>query len=368
MTAAPGRLARPERNRILGTVLRLRQGGAGHRPAELSAGRRRGGLDPRGRGCVNCPPRAGLCRTASRRRRARAAVRRSGGGPAVRTRLDRARGLVGRAASNRSECGRARRRRCLLDVLLGHDRTTQGRSDHGRGLALGGRGVRCALRRGQRVSPEAQSADFSSLRHIVYGASPISESLRLRAHETFGAQLSQSYGLTETLGVTTLLGPADHVPDPATVHRLRSAGRAVPGIEVAVVDPASGDRLPPGGVGEVVVRGPSVTPATGAARMRRPRPSCPAAGCVPATWAHSTRTATSTSRTGSRPHRLRWGEHVPGRGGECDVGPSHVADVAVIGIPSQRWGETPLAVVVPVPGQEIDRDGLIAFCRERTIG
>ncbi|MEO5874964.1 MAG: AMP-binding protein [Streptosporangiaceae bacterium] len=107
--------------------------------------------------------------------------------------------------------------------------------------------------------PAAADADFSALRQIVYGASPISESLLARAVALFGAEFFQSYGLTETIGVTTLLGPDQHRPDNPVAGRLRSAGRAVPGMEVAVLALDSDLPAAPDVVGEVVVRGPCVT-------------------------------------------------------------------------------------------------------------
>ncbi|MFI5430128.1 AMP-binding protein [Aeromicrobium sp. UC242_57] len=76
------------------------------------------------------------------------------------------------------------------------------------------------------TSPEASAADYSSVEHVVYGGSPISETVMLGAQKVFGAQLSQSYGLTETIGVTTFLRPEDHVVSENS--KLRSAGRAVP--------------------------------------------------------------------------------------------------------------------------------------------
>src|SRR5690606_13686947 len=101
--------------------------------------------------------------------------------------------------------------------------------------------------------PDAGSYDLSSLRHMIYGASPISEPVLEKAMKLFpNAGFVQAYGMTELSPVATLLLPEDH-HDPA--HR-RAAGRAAP---------RSGT-----------------------------------AGCTPATAATWTMTATSTSSTGSR--------------------------------------------------------------------
>ena len=216
------------------------------------------------------------------------------------------------------------------------------------------------------ASPEAATADFSSLRHIVYGASPISESLMVRAHELFGAALSQSYGLTETIGVTTFLPPSDHVPDPATVHRLRSAGRAIPGVDVAVVDPATGRPLPVGEVGEVVTRGPVVT--SGYWR----NDAATREAFLDGRWLR-TGDVGSLDEDGYLYLRDRikdvivsGGENVyPAEVENVLAGHPAVAEVAVVGAPSDRWGETPVAFVVPAPGEELDEAELLAYCRER---
>ncbi len=96
-----------------------------------------------------------------------------------------------------------------------------------------------------------QEADFSSLKRIVYGASPIPLDLLRDALATFKCEFGHLYGLTETTGVVTFLPPEDH--DPAGSPRMRSCGRPLSNAEIKVV--ASDDvELPPGHVGEIVVR------------------------------------------------------------------------------------------------------------------
>jgi fatty-acyl-CoA synthase len=81
--------------------------------------------------------------------------------------------------------------------------------------------------------PNARSTDFSSLKVISYGASPIAEDLLKQASEVMGCGFMQLYGLTETTGAGTCLAPQDH--DPA-LGKLRSCGRPAPGLDVRVVD------------------------------------------------------------------------------------------------------------------------------------
>jgi acyl-CoA synthetase (AMP-forming)/AMP-acid ligase II len=206
-------------------------------------------------------------------------------------------------------------------------------------------------------SPAAAQADFSALRQLVYGGSPISEPLLRASVETFGAELFQSYGLSETMGVTTLLGPESHV-----VSRLRSAGKAVPGIEVEIRD-AAGASVDVGQVGEVVVRGPSVTSGY---------------------WGMSSVdafTADGFFRTGDLASmdedgfvfirdRLKdmivsGGENVyPAEVESVLAGHPAVVEAAVVGVPSPVRGETPLAFVVS-RGDEPAAEELIAWARER---
>ncbi|MGN6606729.1 MAG: long-chain-fatty-acid--CoA ligase [Jatrophihabitans sp.] len=216
-------------------------------------------------------------------------------------------------------------------------------------------------------SPEASRADYSSVEWLVYGGSPISESTMVAAQRVFGAKLAQSYGLTETVGVTTILGPDDHVVREDS--KLRSAGRAVPGVEVEVRDPVTGDAVAIGEVGEVVTRGPVVT------RGYWRRPDDTAAAFWPGGW----------FRTGDAGHLDADGylflkdriKDVISSGGE-NVYPAEVEnaimshpdvlEVAVIGVPSERWGESPHAVVVARPGRAIDGEAIIAHARGLLAG
>jgi acyl-CoA synthetase (AMP-forming)/AMP-acid ligase II len=103
-------------------------------------------------------------------------------------------------------------------------------------------------------APGIESADFSSMKELSYGASPISEDLLKRASARFRCEFVQVYGMTETCGAVTLLPSADH--DPAK-GKLRSCGVALPGVELKIVA-ADGEEVPRGQVGEVVVRAPVV--------------------------------------------------------------------------------------------------------------
>ena len=106
--------------------------------------------------------------------------------------------------------------------------------------------------------PGAAERDFSSLRSIAYGASPITTSVLRAALRTFRCPLFGVYGLTETTGGVVQLYPEDHDAEGPRQHLLRSAGKPLPWVEMRIVDPIRGGECGPGDVGEVWLRAPNV--------------------------------------------------------------------------------------------------------------
>ena len=101
-------------------------------------------------------------------------------------------------------------------------------------------------------SPEAASADLSSLRLMVYGASPMSPAKLAQLRQRFGEIFVQLYGSSEHPVATTALSIADHSVDENAEH-LWSAGKAVPGVELKVMG-ANGQAVRPGTEGEIWMR------------------------------------------------------------------------------------------------------------------
>src|SRR3954468_21749602 len=101
--------------------------------------------------------------------------------------------------------------------------------------------------------PRAREVDFSRLRYILYGASPIPAALLRECIAVFGCGFVQMYGMTETTGTIVVLAPDDHIEGRDC---MRSAGKALPGIEIAILD-AKGQPLPAGEVGEIATRSSS---------------------------------------------------------------------------------------------------------------
>jgi long-chain acyl-CoA synthetase len=217
--------------------------------------------------------------------------------------------------------------------------------------------------------PGAAERDYSALRSIAYGASPITTPVLKAALRTFRCSLYGIYGLTESTGGVVQLDPADHVPEGPRAHLLRSAGRPLPWVELRIADPATGRERGPGEVGEVWLRAPNVM------RGYHGRPAETAAALTEDGWL----------RTGDGGYvdeegylfltdRIKdmivsGGENVyPVEVEEALAQHPGVVDVAVIGVPDERWGETVKALVVTrVPGAPAP-DELIAFARERLAG
>ena len=211
--------------------------------------------------------------------------------------------------------------------------------------------------------------DVTSMRHIIYGASPISETLLGRLLKLLpSVSFYQGYGMTETGGPYTVLPSWCHrSATESDRRRLRSAGRPVWGMEMRIVDIDGGD-VPTGTVGEIASRGISI---------------------MQGYWKREKETSAAFRdgwlRSGDMGFvdedgfvyivdRLKdmivtGGENV--YSAEVENALSRhpaVASCAVIGIPSERWGEQVHAVVVLVDGQQADAAELREFCKQHIAG
>jgi fatty-acyl-CoA synthase len=214
--------------------------------------------------------------------------------------------------------------------------------------------------------PGLPDADLSSLRCLWYGAAPMSASRLEQAIGAIGPVLGQLFGQTEAPMMISTLAPADHLRPDGTLarERLASAGRPTPLTTVAIMDEA-GNLLPPGERGEIVVRGPLVSPGY-------------------------YRNAAATAEAS------RHGWHHTGDVGYLDDGNflyivdrlkdmiitggfnvysaeveqallAHpaVLDCAVIGLPDDKWGERVTAVLQLRPGQAVTPEEIRAFVKDR---
>jgi acyl-CoA synthetase (AMP-forming)/AMP-acid ligase II len=217
--------------------------------------------------------------------------------------------------------------------------------------------------------PDAEERDFSSLRSISYGASPVTTAALKRCLAVFGVPLFQVYGLTETTGAITELGADDHDPDGPREHLLRSAGRPYPWVEMKAVDPLSGEDCPTGAVGEIRTRSTQNSPGY----WNRPEET--SAVFDADGWLH-TGDAGYLDDDGFvfltdriRDLIVTGAENVYPIEVESALSEHpDVVDVAVIGVPDERWGETVKAVVVRRPGASLTEAELVSWARDRVAG
>ncbi|HXS61980.1 MAG TPA: AMP-binding protein [Streptosporangiaceae bacterium] len=203
--------------------------------------------------------------------------------------------------------------------------------------------------------PKFADADTTGVRWVGYGGAPIAPSLVLALKSAFSSsQVSNGYGMTESASLMTSL------PDTDAVEHADSVGYAVPVVDLAV-DSTGDDPA----VGELLARGPNVL----AGYWQRPEATANAF-------------ADGWLRTGDvvrvdddgRVHIVDRLKDIINRGGEnvssvevedaLATAPG-VAEAAVIAVPDDVMGEKVGAVLVPIEGQDIDTDQVIAHCRER---
>ena len=217
------------------------------------------------------------------------------------------------------------------------------------------------------------NADLGSLELLVYGAAPIGDAVLRRAIDVLGCRFLQAYGMTETAGTIVTLSPEAHDPDGPHPELLRSCGRALPWVELRIVDPTSlagGDGTPAdapvGQVGEIWTRSAQNTPGY------RNKPEATTEALTEDGWLR-TGDAAYADADGYLFLFDRFKDMIVS-GGE-NVYPAEVenvlydhpkiAEVAVIGVPDDKWGETVKAIVVPTPGATVELHELTELCRDR---
>ena len=197
------------------------------------------------------------------------------------------------------------------------------------------------------LTPGASDRDYSSMRSVVYGASPITNEVLMASMATLKCPHIQVYGMTETTGAITELSAEDHDPSGPRAYLLRSAGKPYPWVEMKIVDTETGQSLASGEVGELWTR---------------------SAQNMVGYWNHPAETAKTITEDGwlktgdagyldaegflfltdrVKDMNVSVGENVyPAEVENALASFPAIAEVAVIGVPSDKWGETVKAVVV----------------------
>ena len=208
--------------------------------------------------------------------------------------------------------------------------------------------------------PRPPERDVSRVRVVLSGGATVPADLVRRVETTFGCQFSIIYGTTECSPLLTQVRLDDDFVD-----KTETLGRPVPQTEIKIVGPDTGEVLPCGEVGELCARGYCVM--TGYYDM----PEQTAAAIDAEGWYHTGDLASMDDRGFLRIEGrlkdmiIRGGENIYPREIE-DLLFEHpkVAEVAVVGVPDERWGEAVAAFVRSAPGEAPTAEELFAYCRE----
>jgi len=208
--------------------------------------------------------------------------------------------------------------------------------------------------------PDAASRDLTSLRGVMYGASPISTAVLDRAMKCFSsAEFMQAYGMTELSPVATLLTPSDHADE----SLMRSAGRAAAHSQIKIVDEDDAE-VPLGTVGQILARGGHVMQGY----WGKPEATAEA---LKGGWMHTGDAGYLNERgylfvvDRVKDMIISGGENVYSVEVENALAKhSAVATCAVIGVPDDRWGERVHAVVVLKPSASATDTELQEHARE----
>ena len=213
----------------------------------------------------------------------------------------------------------------------------------------------------------ADRDDLRGLKMLGYAGAPMPPEQMRQAHDRLTPNLVQYYGLVEAIPPVTVLDAADHARGLAgEPDLLTSAGRPALGVEIAVVD-EDGREVAPGGTGEVVTRGDHVMAGYWNADQRDDLSKSVVDG-----WLHTG----DLGRLSADGHLWlvdRKGDMIISGG--YNIYPREVedviaevptvAEVAVVGVADQDWGQRVVALVTARPGESVDPEAVLAHCRER---
>ena len=207
--------------------------------------------------------------------------------------------------------------------------------------------------------PTFGARDLSSVRAVLSGGALVPPALVKQIEEGLGVPFSIVYGQTESSPVIT-----QSLPEDGFTERAETVGRPGRQVEVKIVDPVDGSTVPRGEVGEICTRGYHVM--LGYYEM----PEATAEAIDPEGWLHTGDLGSMDARGYCRIEGrlkdmiIRGGENIFPREIEQRLFTHEtVGDVAVVGIPDERWGEQVCAFVRPAPGARLDRDELDAWVR-----
>jgi len=208
--------------------------------------------------------------------------------------------------------------------------------------------------------PDFASRDLSRVEAICSGGSTVPAPLVERFEKELGAPFTIVFGQTELSPVSSMTHATDTIVDKAT-----TIGTPMPHVEVKIIDPETGETVPVGTIGEYCARGYLVM--HGYYEM----PDATAETIDADGWLHTGDLAAMDERGylsiegRLKDMIIRGGENIyPRELEELLFAHDTVAEVAVVGLPDDRWGEVVAAFVRPAPDRTIDKGELFAYLRE----
>jgi O-succinylbenzoate-CoA ligase len=206
-------------------------------------------------------------------------------------------------------------------------------------------------------SPRRDKVSLDRVRWILSGAAPVPVSL-IESYVKLGIEIHQVYGLTETCGPACLISPEE------AIAKAGSTGPAFFHTDVRVVD-ADGAEVAPGEIGEVIIRGSHVMKEY----WNQPEAT---AETIRDGWLYTGDLATIdeegfvTIQDRKKDMIISGGENIyPAEIENVLAAHPKLAEAAVIGLPSEKWGETPAAIVVAAGDAAPTSGEVIDFCREK---
>ena len=210
--------------------------------------------------------------------------------------------------------------------------------------------------------PNFGQYDLSSLKSIGVGGAKVSAELILEAKNKLGVQMGQGYGLVEASGLSTVVPPGDTVE-----HLTQTVGLALPHCEVAILDPLSGEPLPPGKEGEICTR--ETYPGSQFMKGYYKRPDL-TAETIKGGWLHSGDLGVVDEEgylriTGRLKEMFTVGGFnvSPGEVEQFLTKYPKIKNVAVVGVPDQRLGEVGAAFIELKPGETSSTEEIIGLCK-----
>jgi acyl-CoA synthetase (AMP-forming)/AMP-acid ligase II len=216
--------------------------------------------------------------------------------------------------------------------------------------------------------PGIENMEFPNLKQISYGASPINSTLLKKALSIFECDFYQLYGLTESTGAVISLSAEDHLRAlDGQEHLLASCGRAQIGVEIIITD-EDGNQCAPNEIGEILIK-------SGTVMLGYHGLAAQTAEAIKDGWLQSGDSGAKDEegyiyiKDRIKDMVVSGGENIyPVEVENALAQHPAISDIAVIGVPDEKFGEALMACLVLNSGQQLDAQEIVSFCRDKLAG